>query len=453
MLGSLLTKATLFLTFTSLITASPIDPRQLVTPPTSDPFYTPPPNYESTAPGTILRRRSPPSLISAFGLLPIPLASAEQILYTSRDTFNNPTSTVATILVPLKADTSKLVSYQVAQDSSYLNCAPSYALQFLSDSGGLAGTLGTQAEIIAIGAALAEGWVVTIPDHEGPNAAFLANSRGGRHVLDGIRAALKSGAVKAKAQVAMWGYSGGSLVSGFAAEMAGDYAPELLGNGNLKGVALGGAVPNITSALPLINDSPFAGLLPGGIIGLGNEYPEIARLIEENVVPAKKAAFDRARTQCFGANLIQFLGQDVLNDYFVNGEGFFYEEPAVVAVQEANRMGQRGPKVPVFMYKGVQDQISKVADTDKLYDSYCAKGGQVEYIRDVTAEHAGLLVTGVPSAVQWIRGLFRGNLEQGCVRRNVVTSLADAAAQELKDSIRNKLKGFLGKSEFDLMSR
>jgi hypothetical protein len=196
-------KATLLLAFAYLVSASPVSVRQLVTPPTQDPFYTPPAGYEQAAPGTILRSRDPPSPLAAFGALPLVLADTQQILYRSTDTFGNPTSTVSTILIPFKADKTKLLSYQIAQDSAFLNCAPSYAFQFLSDSGGPLGTIGTQAEITGIGAALAEGWVITIPDHEGPNAAFLANTRGGQHVLDGIRATLSSGLVSSSAQVAL----------------------------------------------------------------------------------------------------------------------------------------------------------------------------------------------------------------------------------------------------------
>jgi hypothetical protein len=443
-------KATLLLTLAYLINASPVNVRQLITPPTQDPFYTPPAGYEQAAPGTVLRSRDPPSPLAAFGALPLVLADTQQILYRSTDTFGNPTSTVSTILIPLNADKTKLVSYQIAQDSAFLNCAPSYAFQLLSDSGGPLGTIGTQAEITGIGAALAEGWVVTIPDHEGPNAAFLANTRGGQHVLDGIRATLSSGLMSASARAAMWGYSGGSLVSSFAAELAPTYAPELAKN--LIGVVLGGAVPNITSSLPLLNNSPFAGLLPGGILGFANEYPNIAQLVTDNLVPEKAEAFRRAESQCLGANFLQFLGQDVLNDYFVPGAAFFTENAEVLAVQEQNRMGQRAPQIPVFMYKGVQDQISAVEDTDALYDFYCGSGVDVEYIRDISAEHAALLITGAPSAVQWIREAFKGNTERGCVRRNVVASLADAAAQTLKDKIRESLSRFLGSSELELLA-
>ena len=446
-------KVTLLLTVTSLVNASPLNVRQLVTPPTQDPFYTPPAGYENAAPGTILASRDPPSLIAALGILPVALKDAQQVLYRSTDSFGNPTATVSTILIPLKkADKSKLVSYQVAQDSSYANCAPSYALQFLSDSGGPLGTVGTQIEILAIGAALAEGWIVTIPDHEGPNAAFLANTRAGQHVLDGIRATLASGLVNRDAHVQMWGYSGGSLASSFAAELAPAYAPTL--SARLIGVALGGAVPNITTALPLINDSPFAGLTPGGIIGLGNEYPEIARIVAENLVPGERTtAFRKAETQCFGANLVQFLGQDVLNDYFVTGDSLFYSDPRVLAVTNANAMGQRVPKIPVFMYKGVQDQISRVEDTDALYDFYCDGGASVEYIRDVGAEHATLLITGIPSVIGWMKGRFDGDVNgKRCEKRDVVASLVDAAAQKIEKAIRDKLKAFLGKQPVEIMA-
>ncbi|WP_374710713.1 lipase family protein [Rhodococcus sp. USK10] len=38
-------------------------------------------------------------------------------------------------------------------------------------------------------AALAQGWAVVLPDHQGPNAAYAAGPLAGRITLDGIRAA------------------------------------------------------------------------------------------------------------------------------------------------------------------------------------------------------------------------------------------------------------------------
>lgn len=57
------------------------------------------------------------------------LNASHQVLYRTTDTFGNATATVTTLLVPYNADTTKLLSYQVAEDAACVNCAPSYALQ------------------------------------------------------------------------------------------------------------------------------------------------------------------------------------------------------------------------------------------------------------------------------------------------------------------------------------
>ena len=95
---------------------------------------------------------------------------------------------------------------------------------------------------------LDQGYYVVSPDYEGPKLTFTIGKQSGQAVLNSIRAALKSGKItniKDDAKVVMWGYSGGSLASGWAAALQPSYAPEL--GGNLLGAALGGFVTNITA--------------------------------------------------------------------------------------------------------------------------------------------------------------------------------------------------------------
>ena len=389
------------------------------------------PKATRAQPGTILASRDTPNPIAAFGLIPIPLAGAYQLLYTSTDSFGKATATVTTVLVPIDADPTKLLSYQIAQDSSYLNCAPSYALQLFSESGGLLGTIGSQAEILSISGALAQGWIVAVPDHEGPPAAFLANIRGGQAVLDGIRAVLASTdimGVDSSPTITIWGYSGGSLVSAFAAELRSTYAPEL----SIAGVALGGAVPNITSALPLINKSVFSGLIPPGILGLSHEYTDLVPLLDEYLVPFLEPAFRPADSQCLGADTIQFLLQDIPGTYFTD-PSILYTNPEILAVQDANRLGQNPIDIPVFMYKAVNDEISAIADTDALFDYYCTAGApSITYHRDLTAEHAILLITGAPDALEWLVPIMNGETPAaGCSSTDVISTLTDGPASEL----------------------
>jgi len=51
----------------------------------------------------------------------------------------------------------------------------------------------------------------------------------------------------------MWGYSGGSVATEFAAELSVQYSPEM----EFAGAVLGGVVPNITGVLDRVNGSPY----------------------------------------------------------------------------------------------------------------------------------------------------------------------------------------------------
>lgn len=201
-------------------------------PPQSDPFYRPPSGFGSTAPGTILRTREVSA--AAFGALPQKVR-AWQLLYRTTDTQGAPEATVTTVLEPDAAATTPrpLLSYQVAEDSAAPQCAISYQLQ----QGAGNANIVAQAEILLIDAGLQHGWAVTVPDYEGPKSAYVAGRQAGQAVLDGIRATenfTPAGLEGTKTNVGIWGYSGGALASGWAAELQPGYAPEL----NIKGVAV-----------------------------------------------------------------------------------------------------------------------------------------------------------------------------------------------------------------------
>ncbi|ATY61106.1 secretory lipase, putative [Cordyceps militaris] len=376
--------------------------------PTKDSFYTPPEGYECALPGTILRNRTVPSSLAVSGV-----SAAYQLLYRTTDSFGEPLATVTTILVPRNnADPTKLLSYQFAEDAAYLNCAPSYVMQYFADSGGPFGTLVSNLELGHLGDALKKGWYVAVPDFLGPKSAFLANTLAGHAVLDGIRAAFQADAVKLSkdARVALWGYSGGSLASEFAAELHPTYAPEL----KVVGAALGGTVPSILSVFYTINKTIFAGLIATGIVGLAVEYPEVASLVASQIIPAKVDVITKISSQCLGANVLTFANQDLFS-YTKDPDVF--NSTLVKTVTDANNPGHATPSTPIYIYKGAKDQISPVADTDRLVDTYCAAGATVQYQRLPDADHIGLMFSGAAGALSWLSDRL-GNVpaKQGCVR-------------------------------------
>jgi hypothetical protein len=193
-------------------TASPSNP----IPPSQDPFYTAPANYESAVPGEILRIRvAPGNLTSIIGNS----STAYNILYRTTNTRYKPSWAVTTLFIPFFNTTSStpngtavggaLLSYQFPYDSVDVDASPSYA--FYSDP------LGSWSDVSL---ALGRGWYVNVPDYEGPTASYTAGVQEGHATLDSVRAVLSSGfGVAADARYALWGYSGGSIASEWAAEV------------------------------------------------------------------------------------------------------------------------------------------------------------------------------------------------------------------------------------------
>ncbi|PHH69204.1 hypothetical protein CDD82_7920 [Ophiocordyceps australis] len=393
-------------------------------PPSQDPFYSVPDGLDKLPPGTILKHRPPPRPIAAFGLAPVNVEGQHQILYRTSDNFGAATATVLTVLVPHNADLTKLVSYQVAEDAALVDCAPSYAFQFDHARGPGQGTIITEAELLLIEGALERGWVVIIPDFLGPRAAFLANQQAGHATLDGIRAAIASGSltgIKPRPTISMWGYSGGSLATLWAAELQPRYAPEL----QIAGAAAGGIVPNITTVIHQANKSKDAGLIPAGILGLGNAYPDLNQYIDQHLRPEFRQDFLKARQQCLGGNIIQFAGRDIVAMF---DDPNILWGPVSVNVSSQNDPGRASPRIPLFIYKSVKDEISPIAETDQLVQDYCASGSSIEYLRDTASSHTSLPILSAAKVLSWLIDTMDGaNRNRGCTTKTVFSSLLDPA--------------------------
>lgn len=166
--------------------------------------------------------------LSIGGAVPFQAKAAYQLLYRTADSLGDAAAAVTTIIVPGNANTSIVLSCQFATDAAWANCAPSYTIQLGSspNNGGSGGV-----ETLFVIAALNQGWIVNLPDYEGLQAAFTSGIQAGQATLDSVRAALSSGnltGISSEAEYQMWGYSGGSLASEWAAELQPSYAPDRL---------------------------------------------------------------------------------------------------------------------------------------------------------------------------------------------------------------------------------
>src|SRR6201991_3790715 len=156
--------------------------------PSDDPFYDPPAGFQHSTPGTVLRSRDVE--LGFLGLIPQRI-KATQLLYRTTNMHGNPEAAATTVIVPAERApeaVTPVVSYQCAIDAVSSRCFPSYALRRRARATGAV----AQFEFLLIAACLAEGWAVSVPDHEGRLGLWGAPYEPGYHVLDGLRAAQSS---------------------------------------------------------------------------------------------------------------------------------------------------------------------------------------------------------------------------------------------------------------------
>lgn len=281
--------------------------------------------------------------------------------------------------------------------------------------------------VIQIAAALNKGWWVLTTDYEGLEAQFTAGLQSGHATLDSIRVVLQEGpnvGLSPDARYALWGYSGGALASGWAAELQPTYAPEL----NFAGIALGGLTPNVSSVLETITNGSSAGLAFSGIYGQAKAFSNLSDWLDQNLLPEKADKFWAAAHGCLSQASDIGSGEDMYT-YFKDGEASFHDAVPQSIFYYSGLMGIRDtPTAPLFVYKAVADEISVVEDTDDLVEKYCAQGARIEYHRDWVGTHFSEAIAGSASALNWVSERLDGEeVDDGCRTKQVVLTELDPA--------------------------
>ncbi|OUC80850.1 lipase family protein [Gordonia lacunae] len=403
-------------------------------------FYLPPQAVVAAKkPGELIAARR--VHVAALSMIPINV-DAWQISYRSTNTRGEPIPAVATLLKPkgrAKPGPSKLVSWQSAEDSTAMYCAPSYALQQASIPGQLTGSADSSLEVLQITSLVGAGWSVVIPDHQGPESAFAAGPLAGRITLDGIRGARNFAplGLKDDLRVGLMGYSGGAIATGWAAELHSRYAPEL----PIVGAAEGGVPANIRALVDLADKNAASGLILAGIIGVSREYPELDRFLQRHMNPLGKALLASKNPLCltYQAALAPFV--DIKGLVNVPGDPLDYPTPRKVLGQLKMGAGSGAsgpddpgagagstPTFPMFVYQSNPDWIAPVGPVNELVRTYCADGASVRYVRDHFSEHITLAVEGFAPAIVWLRDRLDGRPTQtGCTTSDQGSMALDPA--------------------------
>ncbi|MGJ6124573.1 lipase family protein [Mycolicibacterium sp. Y3] len=367
--------------------------------PKDDPFYVAPAGFQHAAPGTVLRSREVE--LAFLGLIPQQVR-AVQLLYRTTDMNGNPEAAATTVVIPAERGPERVcpvVSYQCAIDAISSRCFPSYALRRHAVAPGAV----PQFEMLLVAAAIAEGWAVSVPDHEGVNGSWGTPYEPGYRILDGLRAAISSEqlSLAPEAPIGLWGYSGGGLASAWAAEMSGSYAPEL----NIVGAVLGSPVGDLGRTFRKLNGT-FASALPALVVAaLADVYPGLQKIIAEHASEKGRALLDRLHHMTTVEAIVRLWRTD-MGDMLDQPLEQILSTPEVQYVFDDIKLGVAVPTPPVLIIQAVHDEIISVEGIDELADTYASGGAKVTYHRDMFCEHLLLHPMSAPMALRWLSDRF-----------------------------------------------
>src|SRR5207248_3024359 len=186
-----------------------------------------------------------------------------------------------------------------------------------------------------------------------------------------------------------WGYSGGGLATAWAAELAPTYAPEL----NLVGFAEGGVASDVGVVARNINGGPGAGIYFGAAVGVARAYPNLIDLDTLLNADGKKME-QQISNECIEQYVPQYAFQKI-ERYTVNGVDPLML-PGVQHVIAIDRLGQRKPAGPIYLYHSALDELIPVTLADALVTKYCTEGVTIDYVKDYASEHISYAITGAP---------------------------------------------------------
>lgn len=378
--------------------------------PGDDPFYTPPLGWELSKLGQVLKSRK----VQIKAIFDVNIKEAWQVMYrTSYVSKDEPTTSVTTILVPYNASNDRLLALGYFEDSNPQKCQPSYTLR-----AGLDGDIVSIVNLVNSIPYLDEGIIVTIPDKQGRQGSFAVGPVEGHQTLDSIRATLAFDKLhmSKKAKVGGWGYSGGALQIGWAAQLMPSYAPDL----NVVAWAFGGTPTNLEELILYINKKPEAGLIMSGIESMRTTYSNFYKGLKKYGTTNLTKALDFTRTHCQVDVVTQFQNIDIFSKNWTTLGYNLFKQPVVRRVLDQQVMGQpnaQAPNVPVFMAHGASDEVVPIKGALQTFSNWCNNGMDGEFLKftyeNATHEYGMLSITA--PAFNWLLQHFDGKGSQkGC---------------------------------------
>lgn len=384
--------------------------REAVLPdPTGDAFFDVwPARLDEREPGEVLADRDvtwPAGLLAT-----APISRARQLKFATRDAVGRPSFGTATVLEPRARWTGP-------------GARPVLVNNLPIDSLGAACTAGmTLAHGVGIATgftdffppttalALARGYTVIVPDHQGPRQAYAEPVTAGHIVLDSVRAAARFDHRRfGEGKVGMFGYSGGAIATNGAAKLIGSYAPELAPR--MAGAALGGVPADFQILVGSMNANLATGLFHAATFGIARERPE---LLTKTNNAAQWIATSPLKNVCVIPEAL--AGQTFLPMQVLSNDPDPFHSDVAYDIYRITKMADKKAEVPLYIFNGAQEFWIPAVGARNLFAEQCRLGANATY-REVFGEHAVALLTGYPEAATWLDARLRGKPAGSACRR------------------------------------
>lgn len=386
-------------------------------------FYVPPSPLPAGSPGDVIRSEPSHLALSVPGIGgPLP-GAATRIMYRSTDSNDAANAVTGTYIDPAAPWTGPgprpLVVLAPGTQGQGDQCAPSKMLNNVITYTPPLGFM-VEYEVLAAYSLLSQGYGVVITDYEGlgtPGAHTYVNRASEAHaVLDAARAAqnLQGTKISADGPVAAYGYSQGGGAAAAAAEIAGEYAPEI----DLVGTYAGAPPADLKATLEQVDGTILTGVIGYTLNGLLNSDPGLQPIVDENINDAGKAMLNLVANQCVGETILN-VGLHRTNEYTKTGEPLSVvldRLPIAADILAKNKIGERTPNAPVLIQSGTSDDIVPHGQAVGLAGDWCGKGATVQLSAAqvpaiVPGSGAGHLIPdllGLGEAQNWIKDRFYG---------------------------------------------
>jgi hypothetical protein len=164
-------------------------------------------------------------------------------------------------------------------------------------------------------------------------------------------------------------------------------------------------------------------------LGISSQHPEARRWIVRRLKPAVREVFLSVRRMTAAQSIRAFRYQNIYG-YFVGGYTDLHTRVMQMMYNVDGYMGYHGvPRMPVFIYNAINDELSDIRDVDALVDRFCGVGANILYHRNTVGTHMHELVNGRQRAFAWLRSVLDGSYgdlysTMGCTIYNVTYNIA-----------------------------